>query len=191
MRLSKLLLASLALVTTSALLHAAPVSVTYTVSGTSGDYTLDFSFTNNETGTDQAIYLLGVYLNPSLGLSSVTGSPSPYDPTIFTDWTNSGLGGSSIDYNNVWFDASISNLTPGETLTGFDVTAASATAPSFVNWFALSTGNLPYTGSGSFTNDPLNPGFEGVASPEPASLGLIVVALCGAMLFAKFKRKTA
>jgi len=184
MRLYKLLASSLVFLAAASLLSAAPVTVTYTVTGGSGNYTLDFSFTNNETGTDQAIYLLGVYLNPSLGLSSVTGSPSPYDPTVFSTWTNAGNGsGSNINYDDVWFDGSASNLTPGETLSGFDVRVDSVAPPSAVPWFALSTGNLPYTGTGSFTNDPYNPGFEGVATPEPSTFSMLWVALGSISLF--------
>jgi hypothetical protein len=176
---SKSLLISLVFFSAASLVHAAPVNVTYTISGGSGNYTLDFSFTNNELGTDQNIYFLGVYLNPSLGLSSVVRSPSSYDPTVFPTYSVGGLGGSSIEYDDVWFDPSISNLAPGQSISGFDVQVASAAAPLAVPWFAFSTGTLPYLGTGSFTNDPDNPGFEGVAAPEPATWMLLGISLCG------------
>jgi len=175
----KTFLVSIAFLAVTSPSYAVPVNVAYAVSGSSGNYTLDFSFTNSEIGTDQDIYFLGVYLNPSLGLSSVVGSPAFYDPSAFPTYTVSGLGGSNTEYNAVWFDATISNLAAGQTLSGFDVHVASAVAPSAAPWFALSTGNIPYTGTGSFTNDPYNPGFEGVAAPEPAVWRLLVLSFCG------------
>ena len=42
-------------------------------------------------------------------------------------------------------------------------------APQSVQWFAYTLGSTNYTGGGSF-GDPSNPGFEGVATPEPESL---------------------
>ncbi|MBV9156235.1 MAG: hypothetical protein JO097_08220 [Acidobacteriaceae bacterium] len=154
---------------------ASPVNVTYTVAGSSGNWTLDFSVMNNEMGTDQAIYLFGVLLDGP----GVIGSPAAYDPTVFPTWTNSGLGGSSLVYNNVWLDPSASNLLPGQMLSGFDVLVTSATAPQAVPWFAISTGAIPYTAGGNL-GDPYNPGFEGVASPEPATFLLLAV---GAVAF--------
>lgn len=182
-RASKLLLTSAVLFSVVSLVHAAPVNVTYTVSGSSGNYTLDFSFTNNELGTDQDIYLLGIYLDPSHGLSQAISSPSSYDPTAFPTYSVSGLGGSNIEYDDVWLDGTVSNLAPGQTLSGFDVQVASGVAPAAVPWFALSSGSLAYLGAGSFTNDPDNPGFEGVAAPEPATWTLLSISLCGFGLF--------
>ena len=143
---------------------AAPVGVTYSVSGSAGNWTIDFTVANNEAGTDQAIYLFGVLLSGP----GVTGSPSPYHATTFPTWTNSGLGGSNLVYNNVWEDASAANLLPGETLSGFDVHVSDAKLPGAVPWFTLSTGTIPYTGAGSF-GDSYNPGFEGMITPEPAT----------------------
>ena len=183
MRVSKVLLASLALFTAASITYAAPVTVSYTVTGTSGNYTLDFSFTNNLTGTDQDIYFVGVFLDPSLGVSTVTGSPGSFDPTIYPTYTVSGLGGSDTIYDAVWLDPTVSDLAPGQTLSGFDVQVASATAPLAVPWFALATGTVPYTGTGSFTGDPYNPGFEGVAAPEPVSWSLLLAGICGFAVF--------
>jgi hypothetical protein len=156
---------------------AAAVGVSYSVTGSAGNWTLDFKVTNGETGTDQALYLFGVLLSAN----NVLGSPAGYDSTVFQTWTNSGLGGSDTLYNNVWLDASTSNLLPGSSLSGFDVRVSDAIAPGSVKWFALSIGNVPYMGSGSF-GDPTNPGFEGVASPEPGTYVLLVVGMAGLAL---------
>ena len=152
---------------------ATPIQVSYTVTGSSGNWTLDFSVTNNEIGTDQAVYLFGVMLNAR----DVVGSPIPYDPTVYPTWTNSGLGGSNTLYNNVWLDSSESNLLPGQTLSGFDVHVADLMAPQAVPWFAFSIGNIPYAGNDYFGGDPTNPGFEGVATPEPGTWIMFFAAL--------------
>lgn len=186
MRSSKVFLFLSAFLAAVATAAAAPV-VTYTVSGTSGNYTLDFSVTNNLTGTDQDIYLFGVLLSAP----NVVGSPSSFDPTVFSTWTNSGYGGSSLLYNNVWLDGSESDLMPGQTLSGFDVQVSDATAPQAVPWFAFAasvSGLDAYGGSDYFGGDPTNPGFEGVASPEPASW-LLLIAGVGAFALLRLKTK--
>ena len=163
--------------------EAAAVGVSYTVAGSAGDWTLDFNVTNGETGTDQAIYLFGVLLSRN----NVVASPAGYDPTVFDTWTNSGLGGSDTLYNNVWLDASTSHLLPGTSLSGFDVKVSDAIAPSSVEWFALSIGNVAYMGSGSF-GDPTNPGFEGVASPEAGAWVLCAVGVAGLAVMRRRRR---
>ncbi len=185
MRISNLIFISFASFAAVSTLMAAPIDVTYTVTGTSGDFTLDFSFTNNETGTDQAVYYLGVSLDPALGLSNIVASPGPYSPDgTYADSSS----GPSILYNDVWLDSTASNLTPGETLSGFDVQVLSATAPQAVPWFAFSTGNLPYTGSGNLSTDPYNPEFEGVAAPEPASGMMLLPAVIGAFMLFRLRK---
>ncbi len=54
--------------------HAGFILVSYTVSGTPGDYDLNFSVTNNMTAWHQEIYLFGV----SLSGFDVAGSPPPF-----------------------------------------------------------------------------------------------------------------
>jgi hypothetical protein len=155
-----------------ALLCADPVAVSYSVSGSPGAWSLDFTVTNQEIGTDQDIYLFGVLLSGP----GVTGSPSAFDPMVYPTWTNSGLGGSDLLYNNVWLDSSASSLTPGQTLSGFDVLVTDSTTPQSVPWFAISTGDIPYAGGENF-GDPYNPGFEGTTTPEPATVWMLGTAL--------------
>ena len=178
MRFSKIALICIPLFFAQAALRAAPIGVTYTVSGSSGNWTLDFTVANNLVGAaDQALYLFGV----NLSAPNVVGSPASYDPTVYQTWTNSGLGGSSILYNNVWLDATASNLLPGSSLTGFEVNITDAIAPQSVQWFAFTVGSTSYTGGGSFGSDPTNPGFEGVTTPEPPSFAFGLLALASVL----------
>ena len=54
--------------------HADAIFVSYTVSGTPGDYDLDFRVTNNMTAWHQNVYLFGV----SLSGFDAAGSPPPF-----------------------------------------------------------------------------------------------------------------
>ncbi len=152
---------------------AAP-SVSYSVSGVSGNYVLDFSVTNNMLGTDQDIYFFGV----SLSNRDIVASPGAFDPNAWTTWNNAVYGGNGTTYNNNWLDITFSSLTPGNTLSGFQVHSTDVAAPTSVSYFmfgATFTGT-PYLGGDNFFSNT-NPGFEGVAQavPEPmtmAALGL-------------------
>ena len=75
-----------------AVASADPVDVTYTVSGSSGNWTLDFSVTNNLNPADMDVYFFGVYLDSG---RDIVGSPAFYDPNAWTVWDNSGYGGSN------------------------------------------------------------------------------------------------
>jgi hypothetical protein len=159
---------------------AGPITVYYQTTGSAGNWTLDFIVSNNLAGSpDQALYLFGVLLSAP----NVVGSPAAYDPTAITTWDNSSLGGSSTQYNNVWLDASASNLLPGSTLSGFEVEVTDALPPQSVQWFAMTFGSTQYLGGGSF-GDPSNPGFEGVGAPvpEPGAGVLLSGALGGLWL---------
>jgi hypothetical protein len=172
-------------------LAADPVNVSYTITGNSGDWTLDFSVNNNLAGApDQNLYFFGV----ALSSRNITGSPGTFDPNLWTSWNNSAYGGSNINYDNNWLDSSNSALLPGSTTSGFEVTIADPVAPASVNWFAYTYGDDPYEGGGNF-NNAMNPGFEGVATagntsiPEPSTLAFLGVGLAG--LVALRRRKTA
>lgn len=163
--------------------YAGPV-VTYSVSGSAGNWTLDFSVTNNLNPSDMDIYFFGVDLDTG---RNIAGSPAGYDPNVWPSWDNSGFGGSNEIYNNNWIEFSYSLLLPGQTLSGFQALYTGAVAPTEVDYFCY--GNSPsggeYNGNDYF-NWAGNPGFEGTAYvPAPASLG--VMGLAG--VFASRRRR--
>jgi len=147
--------------------QANPIDVSYTVSGTSGAYVLDFTVTNNLLAfPSQNVYFFGVDLSGR----DITGSPADYDPNAWPSWTNTSFGGSSTVYNNNWIDNIYTDLLPGSSLSGFDVQISDAVAPTAVSWFAFaySPDDVdPYTGGGNF-NGQQNPGFEGIAGTDPS-----------------------
>ena len=140
---------------------ADPVDVSYTVSGSSGAYTLDFSVTNNLSAPFN-IYQFAVDLP-----AGITGIPTGFQQGI--PQTYSGYpGGSSIFYYNVWGN-NTAMIVPGETLSGFDVLDTASSAPTSVNWAVFAFGNgAIYTGGGNFNNDT-TPGFQSVAFPSSPS----------------------
>jgi hypothetical protein len=193
MTLMKVAIAALVL---SVGLSAGPINVSYTVTGSAGDWTLDFSVNNNISGAaDQNFYFFGV----ELSATNITGSPSSFGPYVpfnpSTSW-----GGANILYNNVWITSFSGGLgLPVTTTSGFDVTITDAVAPTSVNWFAFTDGNDPYTGSGNLDtlgNTAGNPLFEGAATgtqtsttPEPSTLLLLGAGL--ASIGALRRRKKA
>ena len=163
----------------SAMVFAAPVDVSYAVTGSAGDWTLDFSVANNLNPSDMNLYMFGVLLSSS----NVVNSPGDFDPTFFPTWSNSPYGGSSLVYNNNWFDPTQSDLNPGQSMSGFQVTINDATAPSEVAWFAVAASPSGGSYSGTdFVNSAQNPIFEGLALPqgvtavpEPDSYALLAI----------------
>jgi hypothetical protein len=146
------------------------VGVSFTTTGTPGDYELDFTVHNNMLAwPGQNVYFFGV----SLGARDIAGSPGTFNPDMWLTWDNTPYGGSSTIYNNVWIGGSI---TPGTSLSGFKVHITDLVAPTSVPWFMFSVGSPDYTGGDNFNNG-YNPGFEGdqpliAAVPEPTSLAL-------------------
>ena len=154
--------------------NAGPIDVSYTVSGSPGNYDLDFSVTNNmlEWPT-QNVYFFGVRLS----VSDITASPVPFADR-HSGWNFFNYGGSATELNNTWqAGPTLGALLPGTTLSGFIVHIPDLVAPAEVSWgaIAVSPGSLhPYTGGGNFISQA-NPGFEGLATPavpEPSSLAI-------------------
>lgn len=159
----------------------------YSVSGSSGNWSLDFSVNNNLGGTND-IYFFGVLLPAR----AITGSPTGWDPNGWPSWNNSSYGGSNINYNNNWIDFDYTGpltIQPGQTLSGFVAHDTAATAPTSVQWFAYAA-NGTYLGGDNF-NTITNPGFEAAAGavPLPSSLLLFGPGLAGlAAMRRRFKK---
>lgn len=177
---STLSILSLALV---GLASAAAVNVSYTVSGTSGNYVLDFTV-NNNIQEGQEIYFFGVKLSDR----NIISSPSGFDPNSWSSWGyNNYYGGSDTVYNNNWIGGPA--IQYGQSLSGFQVQIADEVAPTDVQWFAYGVGT-DYYGEEGF-NHGYNPGFEGGTSeavPEPMSMAALGL---GAVALLKRRRKSA
>jgi hypothetical protein len=165
---------------------AGAIDVTYAVSGSPGAWDLNFTVANNMTvGPTQDIYQFGVQLS----VPDIIGSPTGYDPNSPHASLPFFNGGSTILYNNVWVDfVDFNHLLSGTSLSGFIVEVPDAVAPTEVPWFAYAYPSSfdpadLYAGSGAFAvSEVFGAGFEGVASPdiaspEPSTLGLLVIGL--------------
>jgi PEP-CTERM motif len=176
------------------IVEAAPV-VTFTTGGSAGSWQADFSITNTLGGTNN-IYMWGV----QAPTNHIAGTPNFWTAYTITNWTNSGNGGSSILYNNVWATSigatSKYAILPGQT-GSFSVVYDSVVAPTSVAWFAYAAGGN-YTGTDFFGNASY-PGFEGVATvpgavpvvtpvPEPKTYAMLLVGL-GLLGFTARRRK--
>jgi hypothetical protein len=189
----------LLLATSIAVARADPVDVSYTVSGAAGNWTLDFSVTDNLGGTN-AIYFFGI----RLPARDITGSPLGWDPNATSSWNLGIYGdyvGPIINYNNVWVTSPTGSvIVPGNTLSGFAALDADLTAPLGVDWFAFSAGGN-YTGPGCVAvclapHD--NPGFRGLAAPlatssipEPPILPTMLISLGMVGIFSYRRRAKA
>ena len=173
-KLSSALLVMLGL-TVSLHTKANAVDVSYVVTGSTGDWTLDFSVTNNLNPSTMDIYFFGVQLSQS----NVVALPGSFD-FYGSHWDNEWYGGSSIVYNNTWIDggSNYSGLLPGQTLSGFKVHISDNNAPTDVNWFAYGYAKGAYYVGTDHFNAGWNPGFEGIAHaavpvPEPETWAML------------------
>lgn len=186
----------------SARVFAAAIGVSYTVTGAPGAWVLDFSFTNNVPG--QVLYFFGVNLPTQDVLSSPSGfkncwstacSKTTINPSTDLAPVTTGL---NETFDDLWHIAQIPNppfILFGNTSTGFEALANTLTAPTSVDWFALTAiDTLPYLGNENIpfsgdcisfegvtcaVEDQLNPLFAGTGSPvpEPGTLVLFVAGL--------------
>src|SRR5262245_42823975 len=120
-------------------------TVIYNVTGSSGNWVLDFSVTNNAGVSGQSLYFFGV----KTAVRDIVGSPGGWNSNTWLSWTNTPYGGSSEVYNNNWIFGSIPN---GGTASGFKVHTADLVAPATVKWFAFSVGGPDYPGTDNFNS---------------------------------------
>jgi hypothetical protein len=163
----------LAVAVAPAVQAAPPVAATATVSGSSGAWVLDFSFTNNLGGTND-IYFVAVYDISGTLIGSPAGFPqwnmgATYNPAVY--------GGPNVNFNAVWIDnsATYTAFLPGTTVSGFQILDTSNDAPENLQWVVFAYGGQYFGGDNFYTTS--SPGFTGTAdiveAPEPASLTLL------------------
>jgi hypothetical protein len=174
-----------------AVAYAAPVDVSYQLSGSAGNWVLDFSVTNNmpSTNSQLLVYLFGIqYINGG-GVLSSPSNWSVYFSPVSTNVPN----GSGKTYTTNWIDSNYSTAIGfGQTLSGFKFADGALDAPTSVDWVAYGIGpnggdrNIVYTGPSSdyIGGANYNPGFEGTASavnavPIPAAAWLFSTAVAG------------
>ncbi|MBL0170039.1 MAG: PEP-CTERM sorting domain-containing protein [Gemmatimonadaceae bacterium] len=148
-----------ALLLGSASAQAQPVSVDYTVSGSAGNWFLNFTLRNNFSSPgDMGVYWFGVRT------PSATVSASPGSWLSNGGWTTSS--GSGTTYQNSWKTDKTTSLLPGQSLTGFTAQSFALAAPTSVQWFAyafsngLAESNGVYDVGDNFNGLTYNPGFE-------------------------------
>jgi len=167
---------------------APPVEVSYQLSGSPGQWVLDFSLTNNvpSTNDELGVYLFGLILP---GGSGALSSPDNW-PVFFSPVSTDVLRGSGKTYTTNWLDYQYGIALPfGQTLSGFRVSDGEQSAPNGIDWVAYAIGpagpdvNIVYTGPSTDYIGPVayNPGFEGTAFPtnvpEPGAAWLLGLGL--------------
>ena len=203
--------AVLTLASSSQSTRADSLDVSYTYSGTPGDYTLNFALHNNLTSIPKSeVSVFGFLVDQ--------GTPSVnvgYDNISVFNTVLQGYGTSYLlqnlapDYNNVWNAEFLPNfnglrIQTGSGRSGFLVHTTSTVLPTSVQWFAFtfSTVETPpaYAGGDpnfyyqSLTKDHYRSlGFEGIVSdsgptpavPEPTTFAMTGLGciVCAAYLF--------
>lgn len=159
-------------------LSAQPV-VSYTISGTPDDYTLNFTVNNASPGTAGFdIYYWGVLADGSL-----SGTPSGYAAETFSEVHRVEAGDDpDWTFNTYWIDASYTHLPSGDTLSGFGLLDTDTTPPASIPYFAFGeNGGATYTGPDNHNlTNPTNPlflGYASVAVPEPATFPGLAAAV--------------
>jgi hypothetical protein len=175
---------------------ASVVDVSYTVSGSAGNWLIDLSVTNNLGGTTNDIYFIDIKL-PS---TQVINSPANW---AYTPGDNPSYGASGTVYNNPWCiggcigaDQTLGIL-PGQTLSGFIAVDTASALPASLPWMVFSADVLPSGHAGPGYTGPecnpcgWNPEFESVATavPEPSTWAMTILGFA-AIGFMAYRRKS-
>lgn len=145
---------------------ASPVGVTYTVSGSSGDWIVNFSVTNN-INAGQVVYGFGI-VAPTQDIANLPTGWQPCNNTCTITTQNfSGIGGPNITFNDIFHTSPSSSDTIlfGDTLSGFQAVFNTVSAPTSIEWYAFGldlsvlnssngSGTSPYTGGGEIMYGP-------------------------------------
>jgi hypothetical protein len=146
----------------------APTS-SYTVTGSPGDWTLDFTVKNNMTlFPQQQLFYFGV-ATAEAQFDTITSSPGNWsDDGAWDPVTDSDFIGLNITYNDTWVHSpEFVGVTAGHSLSGFDCTYTGLTVPTTFDFVAaLHADNDPYTGGGNMQGGPPNEGYSPEVTPE-------------------------
>ena len=197
-----ILSAALSMAMLSSAAQAAPIDFAFSVSGTTNNWTYDFSVTNN-LGADWQIYFFGVSLaNPANAVDNKEMITS-----YLANWNNVIYGGTTTNYNVNWISP-YTDIGVGPAATEhFLVSDTSTTALTEISWFAY---GVKPDASGNYTDSPhlgrgFNPGFEGVNAtilppgpipdppgtvPEPDAYALLLAGM-GMLGWIARRRKAA
>jgi hypothetical protein len=149
--------------------QASTVDVSYTISGSSGNWLYDFTVTNNIPNTNPGydfVYYFGAGVSPS-GTTGIT-SPAGWSPIPFPGYAA---------YGNL---STPTNLAPGQTVTGFDFIDTSLAAQTSLSWIAG-------VGTSSFTSYQVAGNVS--ATPLPPAWTMMLVGIVGFGFFA-FRRNS-
>ena len=179
--------------------RADPISVTETVSGSAGDWTLDFTVNNNLT--QGQVYFFGVQTDSTniAGTGNFTQDASAGTSGV---WSYLGNG---VVYNDLWMSPIVNgqpvagdDIGVGGSLSGFDVYSTDILAPTDVAWFAYAVGNMPNLAGCTAGCGSNNSGFTGTIAmsdptdvPEPATLPRFGVGALGLALAVGRRRGVA
>jgi hypothetical protein len=165
---------------------ASAIDVTYTSSGSPGEYLLNFTVVNGTSAAyNHSVYFLGVDLpkNPPQGY------PTGWDDQGGVNWNTSWTpGGQNIFFPSNWYTDPQGSavIVSGGSQSGFTVRVDSI--PGTIHWFAYTRGVNPYMGSDAFYTGT-TAAFQGLSSnplpvvasavPLPAPVFFFIPGLLG------------
>jgi hypothetical protein len=163
----------------SSWVQAGPI-VTYTVSGTTNNWILDFSITNSLNVPNLDLYQFGI----AEGTGEIVGSPTNWAPLLDNPINIGTTFPTAPDlFVNIW-TADIPNgglIKSGETVSGFIVRSTSSLMPQSVEWYAIAfdytpDGHATYSGNDYYFSAS-NPLFVGTATATVPEYGSTLLFL--------------